>query len=539
MRRTLTGVLLVLTTGGVLLGGDREPGWPQVNGPFGNFNPRRYGVKLRDDLSQARLGWVSEQSDLGYGKTGSSFFVSARAKWPGHPGSANGLIAAEGKIFASSFRPAGAVWAESFARQRGDIMSGYSPGQRQALRRALSVDADDFVAAIDMATGQTVWKAVEKGKGLFRGMGKRSGWGVTPAYYGGPSAGSGGGKVFSMGTTGRLYCYDAATGAKVWETDIGKTHQTWEAEKKKRLAQKTLASGGQYVSLVVADGVLVVPLYDGLNMALRGVDVRTGRTLWEVPAATAETATPALWRHRGREYLLAATAGQWGNPRTAKLRLIDPRDGKVLWTVEGLARTHFSLAPSRKHVLVNVGSKTEFRDKNIPWMLLGCYRLSPDGAELVWTMPDEREVWHEPLYEASDWRKYLIRDGRVYYYSRSRNEDWSDVSAFLIFDEQTGEVLFRQRGGRQSGLPVPGQHYLIEDRLLQVPDASHGTRVTLRLWTEDPKDLRPLSPAWSPPHKGTTAYNVFMEFPCVDGRIFMRAQDGTVCCYDLRAGAAH
>jgi hypothetical protein len=29
-----------------------------------------------------------------------------------------------------------------------------------------------------------------------------------------------------------------------------------------------------------------------------------------------------------------------------------------------------------------------------------------------------------------------------------------------------------------------------------------------------------------------------MEFPYVDGRIFMRAQDGTVRCYDLRRQAA-
>ena len=229
---------------------DAAPPWPQANGPFGNFNPRQYGVKLVDDLSQARAVWTSEESDLGYAKTSSSGFVSSRAQWPGHPGSANGLIAAEGMIFASSFRPAGEAWAESFAKQRGDIMSRYSPEEQARLRRALSIDADDFVVAIDMATGKTAWKAVEERKGLFRGMGKRSGWGVTPAYHAG--------KVFSMGTTGRLYCYDARTGEKVWETDIGKTHQAWEAEKKQRLEEKSLASGGQYVSLVVADGVLTV-----------------------------------------------------------------------------------------------------------------------------------------------------------------------------------------------------------------------------------------------------------------------------------------
>jgi outer membrane protein assembly factor BamB len=523
---------LVLLLAGVLAGAaaepDAEPGWPQVNGPFGNFNPRRYGVELVDDLSQAKQLWVSEENDLGYGKTGSSFFVSARAKWPGHPGSASGLIAAEGKCFASSFRPAGEAWAEAFAKARGDIFAKCSVEEQKSLRRGLSIDADDFVVAIDMATGKTIWKAVEERKGLFRGMGKRSGWGVTPAYHAG--------KVFSMGTTGRLYAYEAGTGKKVWETDIGKTHQAWEAEKKQHLEKRTLPSGGQYVSLIVADGVLVVPLYDGFDVSLRGVDSASGKTLWEVPAATAATATAALWWHKGREYVLAATHGG-GDHRQGKLRLIDPKDGKVLWKVEKLGNTHFSLAPSEKHVLVNVGSKT-MGWGDAPWMLLGCYRLSLEGAELVWTMPDELEVWHEALYEASDWRKYLIRDGRVYYYSRSRNPDKSDVWAFFIFDEETGKVLYRQRGRGEAEVPVPGQHYLIEDRLLQVPDASHGTRITLRLWTTDPKDLRPLCAGWDPPHPGTTAYNVFMEFPYVDGRILMRAQDGTVRCYDLRRQGA-
>jgi hypothetical protein len=125
----------------------------------------------------------------------------------------------------------------------------------------------------------------------------------------------------------------------------------------------------------------------------------------------------------------------------------------------------------------------------------------------------------------------------VYYYSRSRNPDSSDVWAFFIFDEETGKVLYRQRGRGEAEVPVPGQHYLIEDRLLQVPDASHGDRVTLRLWTADPKGLRPLSQGWNPPHTGTTAYNVFMEFPYVDGCIYMRSREGTVRCYDLRRPA--
>ena len=508
---------------------DKEPAWPQSNGPFGNFNPRQFGCKLVDDLKLVKSVWTSEENDLGYGKTGSSGFIGNRANWPGHPGSANGLIAAEGIIFVSSFRPAGEIWAE---KSRGGIdLSKFTPEQQERLKRALSIDADDFVVAIDQATGKTVWKTVEEKKGLFRGMGKRGGWSVSPAYYAG--------KVFSMGTTGLLYCYDSKSGKKVWESDIGKTHQQWEGDKKKCLEKKDLAPSGQQVSLVIADGVLIAPLYDiDGDMSLGGVDVQTGKMLWQVANATAGTATPALWRHEGHEYVLVATRGSDAK-NEAKMRLIAPKDGKILWTVEGLAHTQFSLAPSEKSVMVNVGSKKESCFKGLNWMLLGCYQLSLDGAKLIWTMPDETDFFHEPVAEASEWRKYLIRDGKVYYNSftpKDKNNPW----VFSIFDEATGKLLFKKNPDKD-GIPFTTMSYLLEDRMLTIPDASHSnttnSRIPFRFWTTDPKDIHAISANWNAPHPSTTGYNVFMEFPYVDGRIYMRAKDGTVRCYDLRAEA--
>lgn len=530
MQRTISLTLLAGLLAGTITAGepDLKPAWPQSSGPFGNFNPRQYGCKLVDDLKQVKSVWTSEENDLGYGKTGSSGFIGNRANWPGHPGAANGLIAAEGMIFAASFRPAGEVWANG---TRGGVdLSKFTPEQQERLKRALSIDADDFVVAIDQATGKTVWKMVEEKKGLFRGMGKRGGWSVSPAYYAG--------KVFTMGTTGLLYCYDSKTGKKVWESDIGKTHQQWEGDKKKCLEKKELAPSGQQVSLVIADGVLIVPLYDGLDMSIGGVDVQTGKMLWQVANATAGTATPALWRHEGHEYVLVATRGSDAK-NEAKMRLIAPKDGKVLWTVEGLAHTQFSLAPSEKSVMVNVGSKKESCFKGLNWMLLGCYQLSLDGAKLLWTMPDEIESYYEPVAEASEWRKYLINDGKVYYNSFTP-KDPNTQNVFTIFDEATGKILGRMKEEKK-GIPFMTMSYLLEDRMLTTPDASHSnttnSRIPFRFWTTDPKDIRAISPEWKAPHPSTGGYNVFMEFPYVDGRIYMRAKDGTVRCYDLRAEA--
>jgi hypothetical protein len=102
-------------------GGDAP--WPQANGPFGNFNPRRYDVKLVDDLSKARQAWVSEFRDLGFAKGSSSGYVNHLADAETNPGSAGGLIVAEGKVFASSFRPRGSAWPESMPNFQGDKLS--------------------------------------------------------------------------------------------------------------------------------------------------------------------------------------------------------------------------------------------------------------------------------------------------------------------------------------------------------------------------------------------------------------------------------
>ncbi len=62
-----------------------------------------------------------------------------------------------------------------------------------------------------------------------------------------------------------------------------------------------------------------------------------------------------------------------------------------------------ALAPSEKIVLVNVGSSkvNPGREKhNEVYALLGAYHLSPQGAERLWTMPDEQTFWFENHFES-------------------------------------------------------------------------------------------------------------------------------------------
>ena len=364
-----------------------------------------------------------------------------------------------------------------------------------------------------------------------RYTGKRLHFHATPAHHAG--------RVFSLGTMGDVYCYDAKTGKKLWEDSTGSLAREMPAVKAKLLAGRNgFAPGhGCGASLVVADGVLIVPQFDtkgARDVPLRGVDAATGKTLWEVPAATCRFATPAVWAHGGRQYLLAATVGQPGKHDTGKLRLIDPRDGRVLWTIDGLAPTYYPLSPSDGHVLVNVPSATVNPKKakdGQPFGLMAAYRLAPDKAERAWTMPDEPRFWFENHMDICAMRRAVIRDGRVYFCAQnSGGPDEAKTRWFSILDERTGQPLMTT--DVIGGSP---QFWLVEDRLLVIPDAAHSERATVELYTIDPKDFRRLGKPWKPPHANTTAYEVYIELPYVGGRFLMRDKDGRVVCYDLRA----
>ena len=493
--------------------------WPQANGPHGNFNPRRHGYELLEDLNRAQLVWESEDRDLGYAKGSSSGYVRHLAQREGHPGSCSGVIVADGMALASSFRPTGKVWAENLPHLKHDKNREWISEHGEKLKKNLRIDADDLLLAIDLKTGKTRWKAIEQSKGLNLYMGKREGFGVAPAWHDG--------RVFSMGTTGRLYAYDAGSGEKLWETNIDVAHERMEAEKQKALDNRTLPGKfGWDASLVIADGVLIVPTYDSaIDMSLRGVNVENGDVLWEQQQACSRYATPAVFHHDDHQYVLVAN-------RRGEMRMIEPRSGKVLWTVTGLAPTYYALSPSATHVFVNVPSAhvnpKKAKDKQ-PWGLLAAYRIAPEKAELAWTMPDEPPFWFENHMDICAMRRVLIRDGKVYFFGHGHTLDPNYSSRhFSILDEQTGKVLMTTT--KLSGSPMM---YLVGDRLLYVPDASHSDRLTMQLFTTDPSDFRQLGKTWKPPHTSTTAYEVFMETPYVDGRLYLRTEQGTIRCYEI------
>ena len=139
-------------------------------------------------------------------------------------------------------------------------------------------------------------------------------------------------------------------------------------------------------------------------------------------------------------------------------------------------------------------------------------------------------------------RRVLIRDGRVYYFTQGHTLDPAKAATFfIIFEEATGKLLFTSKPGEFGHATVEhpsnsilGQFWLVEDRILNLPDAAHSDRTTMQWVTIDPQNIRRLGTRWKPPHHNTTAYEVFIELPYVDGLFLMRNWQGQVVCYDLR-----
>lgn len=186
----------------------------QVNGPFGNFNPRQYRVKLIDDMTSARRLWLSEDRDLGFCKGSSSGYIQHLMDGATHPGTGSGLIVADGKVFASSFRPNGAVWPEKHPSiGPAAVNEKFTAQQRGTLRRNNAYEADDFTIAVDFASGKTLWKTIERGQGINRYSGKHNHFMATPVYHDG--------KAFSLGTMGSLILLRRPD----WQEAVGRSHQ--------------------------------------------------------------------------------------------------------------------------------------------------------------------------------------------------------------------------------------------------------------------------------------------------------------------------
>jgi hypothetical protein len=145
------------------------------------------------------------------------------------------------------------------------------------------------------------------------------------------------------------------------------------------------------------------------------------------------------------------------------------------------------------------------------------WKLTPTGLEQIWK--------GEPLTIDENLTVSAGAD-RVYCVGAQ------ELRAYAL---DSGKLLATVKGKDFAPIGAPGSNQwlaIVGNRLLLNPEGQHGGQSFGLL----DLDLKPLS-AWHPPHPSDCAYGVMaLAYPVVDGRIFIRGQDG-LYCYDLRKKA--
>jgi outer membrane protein assembly factor BamB len=312
-------------------------------------------------------------------------------------------VVAGKRVYVAAFEPNGPV-------------ASRAPGKlRRAEKDLRRVAANDVLYCIDADTGQTLWKA-SFAKGLNMIEHAHSGH-YVPCVTGG--------RVYWVGTIGRMYCVDAETGKHIWDRPVDGwaehtyRYRAWcirerklprrpsrdyqwkkarqgendrqqdapepedndggdlcdeDAQARARARAELGLQGSRgwgWDSPVIAAGEDIV-VTNTPSRAFVAFDARTGRKLWQARNATSATRAPVIWTHKGKHYVIGLSHGG--------LKCFDARTGKKLWS-SGLAKSGSyggNTPPISGDIIVTQGHDGE---DAVGWSAL---RLTLDGPQRLW-----------------------------------------------------------------------------------------------------------------------------------------------------------
>ncbi len=526
-RRKIAGAALCVAAGLAALaaGPVRAGDYPTWRGPHGT-GAADSGQELVGSFDAAQLAWVSQAPNpLPYDYKG----LSRPHRMVGNGGFGPPLVW-DGKVYVAHFIPSG---------PKAKILWGNV--RKSSPESVKHIAADDAVSCIDAQTGLTLWTARFQGAGL-NFAGKMYAGHYVPAIAEG--------RVVWVGSLGRMHCIDARTGKKYWSISTG-----WEADLDRRYLEHCLEAGkmggrgprgrafrnrktkaekgmtgaelagsrgfGWDSITVIADGVAAANTRHG---SMVGVDVKTGKVLWRFRNALKATRGPALWRHGGQSYFIAA-----GN---FHLLCVEPRTGKVLWRAENeLGRAGYDgYTPVIQGDTLIATARTE------GW---GCWDLTLEGPKARWSLPPVFKPGYEspviyrgamwmnrlsvrrllPRWDelAKRWPKVFTEARRMQFQARRDNGTAVFRNAVATVDLDSGEVI------GLIGAPRPELSSMIaaDGRIFWNPNG-------LCMLKADPRNPELLG--------HLLVQNIWCTSPIVvDGRLYARGVRSMVLCWDLRA----
>lgn len=261
-------------------------------------------------------------------------------------------------------------------------------------------DPDELVTAIDLSSGKTIWSdkypapfnknqyAKQMAKGPFS----------TPLVSGG--------RLFTLGVTGVLSAYDAASGKSLWRKDWSKEIDT------------TKLFTGTAMSPIEHGGMLIVHIGDDAKGAFRALDPATGKERWSLPGHGPGYASPVIVTAGGVKHLVTMT--------DKAVVGIDPAAGKLLWQVPFPDEWNENIVTPvvAGDVLVVSGVRK------------GTFGYRLEKTATGWTA---RQLWHNtdlPMYMSSP-----VVDGQYVYGLSSRNK-----GQLFSLDAKTGTTKWTTPG---------------------------------------------------------------------------------------------
>ena len=279
-----------------------------------------------------------------------------------------------------------------------------------------------------------------------------------------------GDRVYIVGATGRLFCFDVATGAVVWRKDYVEDYDTsvpvWGT------ASAPLVDGDRLIALVGGEP-------DALIVAF---DKRTGEEVWRALPTTAEMgyAHPVIYEAGGVRQLIV-----W---HTTALASLNPVTGEVYWEQPwdaGMGLTVATPVRSGDYLLVS-----QFFNGSM------MMRLSQDrpAATMLWRgssrseLPDETDGLHalvttpvlqgDHVYGVGSYgelRALDARTGERLWMSPDMNAQVRWGAAFIV--QHAGRYFVNNDDGFLITARLTPQGYVELDRTRLIePTSSSGTR---------------------------------------------------------------
>lgn len=255
--------------------------------------------------------------------------------------------------------------------------------------------------AIDKATGKIVWEREVAARQIEQMHPTNAPASPTPA--------TDGKYVYVYFGSFGLVCYDF-DGKKIWEKPLGPFPNEW----------------GSASSPVLHGNALILNCDTDAEDFLLALNKTTGDTLWRTSRSNVNRSwsVPVVWNASGTDEIVISGSG--------RVKAYDARDGKELWTVEGLT-TWVTPTPVIAHGMLYVASNGP--GGNVIMAIRPGGRGNVTSTHVAWRYDRSAPYSSSPVI-AGDYL-YAVKNGGV----------------MTCLNARTGEVAWQQR------IPAGGEYY--------------------------------------------------------------------------------